>query len=91
MKEIMKKEKLNRIKASSAQIVIGKNGLTEEILNTIKKKIKKDKIIKVKLLKTVPELEKLGRKKCAELLAKKLNVNLIEIRGYSIILQKRIN
>ena len=85
----MKKEKVDEVRANSAQIIIGKNGLTEDLLTTIKNKLNKDKILKIKMLKTVPELIKMGRKEFAELVKTKLDANLIEIRGYSLILQKK--
>ena len=89
LKKNLKKDKFNKIKTNSAQIIIGKQGLTENILNTMKVKLDKDKIIKVKMLKTAAELGNMGRKSFAELIANKLNVDLIEIRGYNLILQKK--
>jgi len=89
VRNIMKKEKLDELKANHAQIIIGKNGLTENLLNTIKIKLNKNKIIKLKVLKTVEELETIDRKRFAELIAEKLSAKLIEIRGYNIILQKK--
>ncbi len=92
IKKPSKKEKLLDVQRNSAQIIIGKNGLTEELLDTIKKKLNKDKILKIKLLKTVPDLDSIGRKNFAEIVAEQVRANLIEIRGYNLILQKsRIN
>ena len=85
----MKKEKITEVKRNPAQIIIGKNGLTDDLLTTIKKKLEKDKILKIKMLKTVPELETMGRKQFAELVAEKMRAHLVEIRGYSLILQKK--
>ncbi len=85
----IKKEKVNEIKAASAQIIIGKNGLTQEILENIKKKLKKDKILKVKLLKTAPEFAEMDRKEFAAAIAQNTNANLLEVRGYSVILEKK--
>lgn len=82
------KEKLNEIKANSAQIIIGKNGLSENSLNAIKNRLIKDKIVKLKMLKT-EELKTVGRKEYAEVIADKLDAKLIEVRGYSLILQKK--
>ncbi|NVM54946.1 MAG: YhbY family RNA-binding protein [Candidatus Helarchaeota archaeon] len=89
MKKSSKRRKFNEIRDKSAQIIIGKNGLTENILTTIKKQLNKDKIIKIKILKAVSELKSMGRKDFAEIIAKKLNANLIEIRGYNLILEKK--
>ena len=89
VKKSSKRRKFNEIRDKSAQIIIGKNGLTENILTTIKKQLNKDKIIKIKILKAVSELKSMGRKDFAEIIAKKLNANLIEIRGYNLILEKK--
>jgi RNA-binding protein len=86
---LINKEKLDEIKANPAQIIIGKNGLSENSLNAIKIKLNKNKIVKLKFLKTVEELETMDRKEFAELIADKLNAKLIEIRGYNLILQKK--
>ncbi len=82
------KEKLDEIKANSAEIIIGKNGLSENSLNVIKIKLNKDKIVKLKMLKT-EELKSVGRKGYAELIADKLGARLIEVRGYNLIVQKK--
>lgn len=84
----VRKEKLDEIKANSAQIIIGKNGLSENALNAIKIKLNKDKIVKLKMLKT-DELKTVGRKEYAETIADKLDATLVEVRGYSVILQKK--
>ena len=63
--------------------------LTKNILSTMKIRLNKDKILKIKILKTVSELSTMGRKEFAELIATKLDANLIEIRGYNLILEKK--
>lgn len=85
----LKKEKLNTIKINPAVIIIGKNGLTEGLIDSIRKQLKKDKLIKVKILKTAKGLEEIGRKKFAEIIVNKVEANLIEIRGYNLILEKK--
>jgi len=89
MKDLSKKEKLNEVKTNAAQIILGKNGLSENLLNEIKKKLKQEKIIKIKILKTAAELEKMNRKEFAELIATQTDARLVEIRGYNLILQKK--
>ncbi len=81
--------KINEIKANTAQIIIGKGGLSENMLDTIKKKLNKDKILKIKILKTAAGLQEVGRKEYAKLIEEKLEAKLIELRGYNIILQKK--
>ncbi len=88
LKKLVSKEKIDSVKANSAQFIVGKGGLTENLLLTIKKKLNKEKIIKIKILKTALDSKDIGRKEFAELIAQQLGANLIEIRGYTIILQK---
>ncbi|NVM29179.1 MAG: YhbY family RNA-binding protein [Candidatus Helarchaeota archaeon] len=89
IKKSAKEQRLQEIKLNSAQIIIGKNGLSENALITMKDRLKKEKIMKVKVLKTAPELKEMGRKDFAKLIVKKLNADLIEVRGFSFILQRK--
>ncbi|MHA1265140.1 MAG: YhbY family RNA-binding protein [Candidatus Helarchaeota archaeon] len=91
MKDSIRKEKIDELKMNTAQLIIGKNGITPNFLNIMRKKIKKDKILKVKILKTASGLAELGRKEYAQMVATKVGANLIEVRGYNFILQKKEN
>lgn len=88
-KKLSEKEKLNEVKSNSAQVIIGKSGLSENIIAVISKQLKKDKIVKIKILKTAPDLKELGRKEYAREIADRLNAKLIEIRGFNIVIKKK--
>lgn len=44
-----------KIRHERATIRVGKNGITEGIINEVKKKIEKDRAVKVQILKNCPE------------------------------------
>ncbi|MBD3230701.1 MAG: RNA-binding protein [Candidatus Lokiarchaeota archaeon] len=77
--------KIKEVWKDNPHIIIGKHGW-ESVIDEFKRQIKKNKVIKVKLLKSarVHPVEEI-----AQSLAEKTNSKLIEIRGYQIIFFKR--
>lgn len=71
-------------------IQIGKQGLTENVLEEIKKHLKKRKLIKIKCLRYfLDEFEFEGNNKhkmiqISEIISKELNCKVIQIRGFTI-------
>jgi RNA-binding protein len=68
-------------------IIIGKNGYSEEVIKNIKDKIKKNQLIKIKILKTF--IEGKDKKEIARDLAEKTNSNLIDLVGFNVVLGKK--
>jgi len=68
-------------------IRIGKKGLTEAIIEEIKKLLKKRKLIKVKMLKSV--LENKDKKEVIKELVNKTNAVLIEAVGFIVVLARK--
>jgi len=68
---------------------VGKNGLTEGVINEIKHQLKKKNIIKVRMLKSFIKNSEMNRKELAKFVAKAVNAELVEVRGYTIILRKK--
>ena len=66
---------------------IGKSGLTEGVIEEIKKQLKKKKLIKIKFLKSV--LEDNDKKKFAKEIASKTDSELVQQVGFVIVLNKR--
>jgi len=62
---------------------IGKNGITEGIINEIKRRLKDHEVIKIK----IGSKDK-NRKEIALKIAELANAKLIEVRGYTFILSK---
>ncbi|MEB3844230.1 MAG: YhbY family RNA-binding protein [Desulfurococcales archaeon] len=74
---------------SSPDVIIGKKGVTEEILREIDLRLKKKKIVKVKMLKTA--IEAMGgadRRILAREIAKALNAKLVGVRGRTFVLYR---
>lgn len=68
-------------------IRIGKNGITENVLEHIKLMLKKRKLIKIKMLKAFVDAN--NKKMVAKKLAEDTNAELIEQVGFVIVLHKR--
>ncbi|MCS3923523.1 YhbY family RNA-binding protein [Methanosalsum natronophilum] len=82
----MDKKKLYELKSKSNQLKpslnIGKKGLDEQVIEELKKTIKKDRLVKVKVLKTA--LEDKDIETISNEITEKTSSTLIEIRGYSV-------
>lgn len=79
-----------RIKAEAihgrADVIIGKQGLTNAVLEEIKRRLKKKKAIKVKLLKSAIEVMGMDRRSIAQKVAEAVNARLIGIRGRTFVI-----
>ncbi len=87
MIKIRRPQRLSEVIHSRADINIGKNGLSENVVNEIKKRLKKKGIIKVRVLKSAREILGISRKDVARLVAEKTGAELVEVRGYTFILR----
>jgi len=63
-------------------IHIGKAGLTESVVEEVKNQIKKNKLVKVRILASSSQ----DRHELAEELASRASVRLIEVRGSTVLL-----
>ncbi|BCU69254.1 YhbY family RNA-binding protein [Stygiolobus caldivivus] len=82
--DIPLKKLIKEAKASHAEIRIGKKGVTEEVINEIKRRLKEHKVVKVKI-----GIEIEDRREFAKEIAEKVGARLIEVRGYTFILAKK--
>lgn len=86
----MEKDKLYRLKSEANKlspiINIGKNGVTDSVVEELKKHIKANRLVKVKVLKSA-EVEK-DLKTIAEELAERSQSTLIEVRGRTVVLYR---
>jgi RNA-binding protein len=86
----MEKEKLYRLKAEANQLSpilnIGKNGVTETLIEELNKQIKANRLVKVRVLKSVEEGKDL--KTIAEEIAASTRSTLIEVRGRTVVLYR---
>ncbi len=67
---------------------IGKNGLTDSVIQEVNKHLKKKKTIKIKFLKSY--LEGKDKKTAFEETEKKLGAKVLEKKGFTIVLNKDV-
>ena len=80
---------MNAKKAASLKpaIQIGKEGITDSVIEELKRQLKDKKLVKVKFLRSA--LEEKDREESAEDLRNKTGAELIEIRGNTAVFYKR--
>ena len=86
----MEKEKLYRLKAEANQLSpilnVGKNGITDSLVEELNKQIKANRLVKVRVLKSAEEGKDL--KTIAEEIATATRSTMIEVRGRTVILYR---
>ncbi|MHA1764064.1 MAG: YhbY family RNA-binding protein [Promethearchaeota archaeon] len=84
---VFKKEDFKKVLLSKPKLIIGKNGITDEFVAHLNTLFKKNKIIKVKALKSITKetpLKELGKE-----ISQRTQSHLIDMRGRSLILSKQ--
>ncbi|MDK2824855.1 RNA-binding protein [Methanolobus vulcani] len=86
----MDKDKLYQLKNEATKIKpiinIGKNGITDSVVEEIKKQVKANRLVKIKMLKTSAEGEDI--KTSAEKLAEATKTTLIDVRGSTVVIYR---
>ncbi|MDW5551366.1 MULTISPECIES: YhbY family RNA-binding protein [Methanosarcina] len=86
----MEKEKLYRLKAEANQLSpilnVGKNGITDSLVEELNKQIKANRLVKVRVLKSAEEGKDL--KAIAEEIATATRSTVIEVRGRTVVLYR---
>ncbi len=82
-----KKELRDKAKYMEPVARIGKNGMTHNILDEIRKNLKAKKLVKVRFLRSF--VEDKDRKQCANEVAEKTRSELIDVVGNVVVLYKR--
>jgi RNA-binding protein len=86
----MEKEKLYQLKSDANKISpilnIGKNGITDNLIEELNKQIKANRLVKVKVLKSAEEGKDL--KTIADELAEATRSTLIDVRGRTVVLYR---
>ncbi|MFX1256278.1 MAG: YhbY family RNA-binding protein [Promethearchaeota archaeon] len=80
------REEFKKTILSSPHIILGKKGITNELINHINTLIKRYKILKIKALKSIAN--KSNIKKIANEISEKTNSYLLDIRGFTFIISK---
>jgi RNA-binding protein len=80
-------EIIKELRRGSATLILGKNGVTEEFIEEVKRQLKRKKVIKIRALKSV--LVKQSIDEIAMEIAAKAKSQLLEIRGYTMLLARK--
>jgi len=83
-----KKEEIKKVIHGEAHVRIGKSGITEGILREINRQLERLGIIKVKVLRSYLRSSNMKTKEIAELVARKVQARIVDVRGHTFILVK---
>jgi RNA-binding protein len=83
----MKRHVRYKLKDENPTIWIGKEGLTSQLSKEIDKQLDKNKMIKVRILKTALQNE--NAKAVAKKAAEQTSAALVDVRGHTFILYRR--
>jgi Predicted RNA-binding protein containing KH domain, possibly ribosomal protein len=78
---------LREIRHRRAEVRVGKKGITEDLINEIKRRVKKRKFVKISLSKAV--LINNTKEGLIRELENRANMDVIEVRGFTVIMRKR--
>lgn len=73
-----------------SDVNIGKKGITHHIIHEIKRRLDKEGVVKIRILKSALIVSGLDRRKFAKEVARKTGALLIEVRGRTFILAKTL-
>ncbi|MEM0340926.1 MAG: YhbY family RNA-binding protein [Acidilobaceae archaeon] len=82
------KERVAKSVHGPSEVQIGKQGLTEGVINEIKARLEKKEIVKVKILKSALVVTGLTRQEIAEKVSHAVRATLVDVRGRTFILYK---
>jgi len=74
-----------KMKAIEATIRVGKNGITDSLIEEIKKQLKKRKIVKVKMLTSFVKIK--NKKEAAKEIALKTKADIVNMTGFVFVLK----
>lgn len=72
----------------SSDVQIGKQGLTESLLEELRSRLEKKEVVKVRVLKSALATTGLTRREIAEKVSEALGARLVDVRGRTFILYK---
>lgn len=79
----------SKSKSLSPKLIIGKSGITDETIKIIKELLKREKLVKIKLLKTFLDESSHDRRELAKMLAEKTGSILVDQVGFMVILARK--
>ncbi len=82
------KKKINEKIHGKPDVRIGKNGLTDNVIQEIKRRLKEHDIIKVKINQNLIK-QGVDRRELAKEIAEKTNALILDVRGYTITMKRK--
>ncbi len=76
------------VQQGPADVIIGKNGLSEGVLREIDRRLKEKGVIKVKALKSALAVTGLDRRELARRVAEAVRARLLDVRGRTFVLYR---
>lgn len=80
-------ELIIEMRSEPATLILGKKGLTEEFIEEVKRQLKRKRVIKIRTLRSL--LAEQSMDELARAIAIKANSQLLEIRGYTMLLARK--
>ncbi len=84
----MRSEKIKKVRSGAATIHLGKKGVTEEFILELEKLLSREKIVKVRVLKSVLAVQSMDE--VASEILERTKSQLLETRGYTLLLAKYV-
>jgi RNA-binding protein len=81
-------EKISERVAGKVDVQLGKRGITEAFLKELENRLKHQRVVKIRLLKSFRRFSGQSIEDVASYLAEKTNSKVYEIRGFTLILVK---
>lgn len=83
------RERLKERRRGKVDIRIGKKGVTESLLEEVRRRLEKQGVVKVKVLKSARAEPGFNREEFAEEVARAVGGVLREVKGYTFIIVKK--
>lgn len=83
-----KSRKVKEVIQGRAHVNIGKNGITDSVIQEIERRLKNEGVIKVMVLKSFKKISGKDTAEIAEEVSKRVNAKLIDVRGNVFVLAK---
>jgi RNA-binding protein len=74
------------VQQGPADVIIGKRGLWEGVIEEIKRRLKEKGVVKVRALKSAIKVTGMDRKELAKTVAEKVGALLLDVRGRTFVL-----
>ena len=76
----------DRVQQEPADVIIGKNGVSEGVVEEIRRRLEDKGVVKVKALRTAVKVTGLDRRSLARHVAERLGALLLDVRGRTFVL-----